>query len=262
MYSKTVRPALAPRQPTCHAVRCFSQTAAAQAKKNKADKQEKSSKKGAAAPAAPSSNGNGSTSKSNNPKPNPEDPFDLSDLEAAFAKAAEHHIDNLKKLRTGGRFNPDVIGALRVRPDKKDPATFPLHELAAIVPKGGRTISILVHELDHVKPVLSAIQTSPDFNQQPQRVEDNEQELVLKVEAEKADDVAKRVKEICHAWRGQIREHRHKRDVVLKKWRADNTILPDDLKRIEKDMQKLQDKKMAEIDAEEKKALQQLARDR
>lgn len=110
--------------------------------------------------------------------------------------------------------------------------------------------------------VMSAIQTSPEFNQQPQRVEDNEQELVLKVEAEKADDLAKRVKDICHAWRGQIRADRHKRDVILKKWRADNTILSDDLRKLEKDMQKLQDKKMAEIDAEEKKVLQQLAKDR
>jgi ribosome recycling factor len=186
----------------------------------------------------------------------------LSDLEFAFARAAEHHVDTLKKLRTGGRFNPDVIGALRVRPDKKDPATFPLHELAAIVPKGGRTISILVHELDHVKMVMSAIQTSPEFNQQPQRVEDNEQELILKVEAEKADDLNKRVKEICHAWRGQVRADRHKRDVIVKKWRADNTILSDDVRKLEKDMQKLQDKKMAEIDAEEKKVLQQLAKDR
>lgn len=194
-----------------------------------------------------------SSSSSDTPKPNLEDPFDLADLEHAFAKGTEHYLNELTKARSGGRFNPDVLGALRVRPDKKSAETFPLHELAAIVPKrGSRKVSVLVHELGNVKPIMTAIQASPDFNQQPQRVEDNEQELVLTVEAEDPDEAAKRLRDILNAWRQQVRDAKHKREQVVKKWRKEGKIVDDDFKRLEKEMQKLQDKKMAEIKAKEK----------
>ena len=199
------------------------------------------------------SNNTTSPASSDAPKPNLEDPFDLADLEHAFAKAAEHHLNELTKARSGGRFNPDVLGQLRVRPDKHSAETFPLHELAAVVPKrGSRKVSILVHELANVKPVMTAIQASPDLNQQPQRVEDNEQELVLTVQAEDPAEAAKRLKDILNAWRQQVRDAKHKREQVVKKWWRDGKIVKDDFTRLEKEMQKLQDKKMAEIKAKEK----------
>jgi ribosome recycling factor len=187
------------------------------------------------------------------PKPNPEEPFDYADIEWAFEKGSEHFLAELTKARNGGRFNPDVLGALRVRPDKRSAETFPLHELAAIVPKhGSRKVSIFVHELANVKPVMSAIQTSPEFNQQPQRVEDNEQELVLTVEAEDPKETVKRLNDILNGWRQQIRDARHRRFQVAKDWLAKNKITRDDLHRIEKELQTLQDKKMVEIKAKQK----------
>lgn len=205
------------------------------------------------APKSPPPPSSSSSSSSDAPKPNLEDPFDLADLEHAFAKGTEHYLNELTKARSGGRFNPDVLGALRVRPDKKSPETFPLHELAAIVPKrGSRKVSVLVHELANVKPIMTAIQSSPDFNQQPQRVEDNEQELVLTVEAEDPEEAAKRLKDILNAWRQQVRDVRHKRDQVVKKWWKDNKIVKDDFTKLEKEMQKLQDKQMDKIKAKEK----------
>ncbi|KAB5578571.1 ribosome recycling factor domain-containing protein [Coniochaeta sp. 2T2.1] len=246
---RILRPsAIVPRHctPTCASQRPFSQTAAVS--KKKAPKQE-----------PPTNNNNNKSSSSTAssssaaPKPSLEDPFDLSDLEYAFAKSTEHHLNELTKARSGGRFNPDVLGALRVRPDKKNPETFPLHELAAVVPKrGSRKVSILVHELPNVKPIMTAIQASPDFNQQPQRVEDNEQELVLTVEAEDPEETAKRLKDILNSWRQAVRDAKHKREQVVKKWAKDGKIVKDDAARLEKEMQKLQDKKMAEIKAKEK----------
>lgn len=216
-----------------------------------AAKKKQPEQKASKSPATPSSSSPSSSSDA--PKPNLEDPFNLADLEYAFAKGTEHYLNELTKARSGGRFNPDVLGALRVRPDKKSPETFPLHELAAIVPKrGSRKVSILVHELANVKPIMTAIQSSPDFNQQPQRVEDNEQELVLTVEAEDPDEAAKRLKDILNAWRQQVRDAKHKREQVVKKWWKDGKIVKDDFTRLEKEMQKVQDKKMAEIKAKEK----------
>lgn len=229
--------------PACAPKRLFSQTAAAAKKKQPEQKASKNSASSASSP----------PSSSDAPKPNLEDPFDFADLEYAFTKGTEHYLNELTKARSGGRFNPDVLGALRVRPDKKSPETFPLHELAAIVPKrGSRKVSILVHELANVKPIMTAIQSSPDFNQQPQRVEDNEQELVLTVEAEDPEEAAKRLKDILNAWRQQVRDAKHKREQVVKKWWKDGKVVKDDFTRLEKEMQKLQDKKMAEIKAKEK----------
>ncbi|KAK1764827.1 ribosome recycling factor domain-containing protein [Phialemonium atrogriseum] len=162
-------------------------------------------------------------------------------------------------MRAGGRFNPDAIGAVRVRPDKKSAETFPLHELAAVVPKGGRNIGVLVHEAAYIKPVMSAIQASPDFNQQPQRSEENELELILKVEPERKEGLVKRAKELCHAWREQVRAERHKRDVVVKRWHKDGLLTANDKTRLEKELQKLQDKRMAHVDSKEKEILQHIA---
>lgn len=207
-------------------------------------------------PSTPSSS---SSQADGRPKPNPDDAFNLADLEYAWKKGAEHFEEQLKKMRGGGRFNPDVIGSLRVRPDKKSPETFPLHELAAVVPKGGRNISVLVHEATYVKPVMSAIQASPDFNQQPQRSEDNELELFLKIEPEKREDVVRRAKEACHSWREQIRAETHKRGVVIKKWLAEGILTTNDKTRLEKEVKKQQDKRMASVDAKEKEILHHIA---
>ena len=239
------RPCISARHssPTCVARRQFSQSPVVAKKKQHQEVK----------PPKNSSNNTAPSASSDAPKPNLADPFDLADLEHAFAKGTEHYLNELTKARSGGRFNPDVLGQLRVRPDKKSPETFPLHELAAIVPKrGSRKVSVLVHELANVKPVMTAIQASPDLNQQPQRVEDNEQELVLTVQAEDPAEAAKRLKDILNAWRQQVRDAKHKREQVVKKWWRDGKIVDDDFKRLEKEMQKLQDKKMAEIKAKEK----------
>jgi ribosome recycling factor len=197
--------------------------------------------------------------ESKHPKPNPEQPLDFSDVLSRWAAIDEFHNDIVKKMRSGGRFNPDAIGNVPVQPDKKSPETFALHELAQVVPRSGRTISLLVHEKEYIKPIISAIQASPDFNQQPQRSEDNELELILKVELEKKEEMVKRLKESCQAWRLKIRQAKSKRDKVTDKWRKSKAVLVDVAKKADTDLQKLQDKKMTEIDKIEEQAQRQLA---
>ncbi|KAI1879897.1 hypothetical protein JX265_001518 [Neoarthrinium moseri] len=196
-----------------------------------------------------------SPAASQHPTPSAEDPLDFADVRSRLAKGSESALDALKKLKAGGRFNPDAIGALRVQPDRKEGATYPLRELAQVVPKGGRTISILVHEEAYVKPVMSAIQASRDFNQQPQRDPDNELELVLKMELEKREDVAKRAKAVCHDWRERVRQIRQKRDKLHATWKKDGLIVPDLQKRANTELDKVIKAKIAEIDAAEKDAL-------
>ncbi|KAG6012287.1 hypothetical protein E4U41_005364 [Claviceps citrina] len=107
---------------------------------------------------------------------------------------------------------------------------------------------------------MSAVQSSNDFNQQPQRAEDNDLELLLRVEPERREELARRVKEATQAWRDKVRHLRTRHEKVLKGWARDGTVLRDVVKRAEKELQKVQDGKMKEIDAEEAQALKQLER--
>jgi ribosome recycling factor len=199
--------------------------------------------------------GGGDGGSSQHPTPNPEEPLDFADVQSRLAKASEAPTEALKKLKSGGRFNPDAIGALRVQPDKKEATTYPLRELAQVVPKGGRTISLLVHEEASIRPIMSAIQSSRDFNQQPQRDPDNELELVLKMELESREDVARRAKAVCHEWREKVRQVRQKRDKVHAAWKKDGLLLPDAKRKADTELDKVIKAKIAEIDAAEKDAL-------
>ncbi|KAI1459538.1 ribosome recycling factor [Annulohypoxylon moriforme] len=189
------------------------------------------------------------------PTANPEEPLDFADVESRIKWQNEHFEGVLKKLRSGGRFNPDVVGALRIQPDRKDNTTYPLKEVAQVIPRGGRTISILAHEEAYVKPIMSAVQASEDFNQQPQRVPDNELELLLKIEPETKDELVRRTKSMFTEWRDRLRSIRHKRDKQHTTWLRDRAIGPDLKRSADKELEKVIKSKMTLIDSSEKEAL-------
>lgn len=128
------------------------------------------------------------------------------------------------------------------------------------MPRSGRTISLLVNDKAYIKPIMSAVQASKDFNQQPQRSEDNDLELLLRVELERKEELVKRIKEAAQGWRDRVRQARTKHDKLLKDGKKSGAVLPDVVKRAEKELQKVQDKKMKEIDAEEAQTVKQLDR--
>lgn len=77
-----------------------------------------------------------------------EDPHDFSTLESGIRKALDRLQEDLSKLRTGGRFNPELLENVRVLLEKGSKETIRLGELAQVIPKGGRTINVLVGEAD------------------------------------------------------------------------------------------------------------------
>ncbi|KAM3450823.1 hypothetical protein MY3296_005780 [Beauveria thailandica] len=218
-------------------------------------------------PAGSSSSGKSKSSPSfsNSSGSDEFDPLDLDPVSAAFAESDAHFQTQVQTVLHGGRFNPSHLGALPVTVKRADAGsnsteTFPLRELAQVVPRAGRTVSLLVNEKAYVKPIMSAVQTSPDFNQQPQRSDDNELELLLRVEAERPEEVVRRVKEATQAWRERVRQARTRHDKLLKAARKSGALLPDALKKVEKEVQKLQDKKIKEIDAFEAQSVKQVGR--
>jgi ribosome recycling factor len=190
----------------------------------------------------------------------PVNPLDLTDVTTKLAELEAHYRDAIKKLRTGGRFNPDVIGDVKVhyRSTKQE---FRLRELAAIVPGQGRKISLLCHEEESIKPIVSAIQSHPDFNQQPQRSDDNPLELTLYIEPETKEQKTEKLKAACLKWRERIRGLRHQRDRTVGKWLDEGLVLKDQRKKADESVGKAQAKAFKVIDDLEKEAAAAFARE-
>ncbi|KAK4192603.1 ribosome recycling factor domain-containing protein [Podospora australis] len=204
-----------------------------------------------------------------------EDVFDFSDLTATLNEIDKKFGDDLRKLRSGAasRFNADLIGAIPVelesptsspplhlknfkgRPPAPAREAYPLRDLATVAPLGGRRWSILAFEESSVKPIISAVQRSPHFNQQPQRNEENPLELIMTVELERADDTAKRAKDLCQNWRNKIRDEVHKMETVFKKLKANGQLLSDDFHKLKERLKKVQDERMKVLTAKEKEAV-------
>lgn len=201
---------------------------------------------------------------------------DFADMEDAWARAATHFASELKaavaRSRPGGAGVLDVetLGKLPVTikqqdsKDSKHPQTqqrqqYPLRELATIVPRTPRTVSILLHEKAYVRPVMSAVQASPDYNQQPQQAADNELELILRVEGGPAggngNDGAAKIKAVCNEWRERVRKARGAKEKTLQR----AGLRPDDKRRADKELQRLLEKELKMIADEEAKALNTVA---
>lgn len=184
--------------------------------------------------------------------------FDLGDVEADYARVDERFDKRLHEFKVGGRFNPEVLGQLRVKPDRESAQTWPLRELAQVVHRGGRSVSILVSDAEYVKPIMSAVQGSADFNQQPQRDPDNELELTLRIEPENPEEQLKRLRAEITTWRDAIRGVMSARKLKHAVWRKDNHITKDDVKALEKKIKVMQDKKIEQIDRSQKQIMQQM----
>ena len=76
---------------------------------------------------------------------NKSDPFDVTQLQADIDQTIEQLKTDLAKLRGGGRFNHDVVEALRVQPLKSSKETVKLGNLAQVLPKS-RYLHVVVGE--------------------------------------------------------------------------------------------------------------------
>ena len=207
--------------------------------------------------------GDDTVSHSNHPKPDPSTPTEFPDVEGRLARAGDRFGDLMRKLRSGQMpMAIEEVSSVRVRPDKSSPATYPLHELAVVVPRPGASrsaISILVHEADYIKPIMSAVQSHPRFNQQPQRSADNDLELTMKVARESPQDMQRRVRDAAHAYREAVRLARQRREKVHARWVKEKEWVPDVKFKADKELQKKVDKKNAEIDRLEAQVLKTIA---
>ncbi|KAF9894186.1 hypothetical protein FE257_007688 [Aspergillus nanangensis] len=178
-----------------------------------------------------------------------EDPFDFSQLHDGITTAVNRLKDDLSRLRVGGRFNTESIESLRVHLSKGTKETVKLGELAQVVPKGGRAVTILASEEDHLKPITSAI-VSSNLSLTPQP--DNHNSLQLNVPIppptkESRDQTVALAKGGMEKALGAIRDsrgvvHKHLQDLQKKK-----IARPDDVRNAQEQMEKLTEKGQKEV---------------
>lgn len=169
------------------------------------------------------------------------DASDFTMLHEGITKSLTKLDEDLSKLRTGGRFNPELLESVRVSLDKDSKETFKISELAQVLPKGGRSLMILVGEHDHVKHIISSIQNS-SLNLQPVQDPHNANQLNVPLppptkESRDAAQAAaqaagtKAITAITNT-RGVMQKH-------LRKMEIEKLALPDELKRAHKEMEKI-----------------------
>jgi len=179
-----------------------------------------------------------------------DDPYDFSTLNAGIEKSLEKLKNDLSKLRTGGRFNPEVLENLRVHLVKDSKASERLGDLAQVLPKSGRSLMILVGEKDHVKYVMSAIQGSKDLNLQPQVDAQNTAQLNVPIPPPTKESRDAALAAASKAGENANTGVRNARAAMQKKLRAielKKAARPDDLKRAHKEMEKITEKGVADV---------------
>lgn len=191
-----------------------------------------------------------------------EDPFDLSQLHNGISTAIARLKDDLSKLRAGGRFNTAVLESLRVQLSKDSKDSAKLGDLAQVVPKGGRMVTLLAAEEDHLKPLTSAI-VSSNLSLTPQPDPHNALQLNIPIPPptkESRDKNVQTAKQAFEKAAGVVRDSRgaiHKR---LQDMQKKKLARPDDVRKAHDQMEKVTDQGQKEVkDAFEtaKKTLEQ-----
>ncbi|KAJ5752362.1 hypothetical protein N7520_009279 [Penicillium odoratum] len=178
-----------------------------------------------------------------------EDPSDLSQLQTGISNAVARLKDDLSKLRAGGRFNTASLEGLKVQLSKDGHESVKLRDLAQVVPKGGRMVTILVSEEEHIKSVTSAI-ISSNLSLTPQPDPHNSLQLNLPIPPptkESRDQSVQAAKQAFERATSTVRDSRgamHKRLQDLQKKKL---ARPDDVRKAHDQMEKATDKGQKEV---------------
>ncbi|KAJ5577788.1 uncharacterized protein N7459_006752 [Penicillium hispanicum] len=178
-----------------------------------------------------------------------QDPSDLSQLHAGIRVALTRLKDDLSKLRAGGRFNTASLESLKVQPMKDSHDTVKLGDLAQVVPKGGRMVTVLATEEEHIKPLMSAI-ISSNLSLTPQPDPHNCLQLNILIPPptkESRDQSVQVAKQAFEKAASTVRDSRgamHKRLQDLQKKKL---ARPDDVRKAHDQMEKATDKGQKEV---------------
>ncbi|KAI6381612.1 hypothetical protein MCOR25_001086 [Pyricularia grisea] len=247
--------------PTC--TRCFSSSTVLFAKGKNARGSKKNAQEATSSRKQADDDDAGAQGRRGKAEVPAEDPFILDETEEAYARVAARGEDKLKAIRMGSRFTPEVLGKVPVTLSKKAGGkTVLLEETALVDVRQGRMVQLTLFEAENRKAVISAIQASDQFNQQPQQDPEDPTILTLKVEPEKLEDQLRNAKDIAHTWREGLRKVTNARQKKHAQWKDAKIITKDDRTKLDKVVQKMQDTCMKAVDAAEERAVQALKKAR
>ncbi|MCJ1477557.1 hypothetical protein MMC13_006229 [Lambiella insularis] len=193
------------------------------------------------------------------------DPYDLSALDADIARALADLTSSLSHLRPGGRFNPAALEVLRVTLAKGSKETVRLRDVAQVLPRGGRSVTVVVGEAEvrttpsaplpplpypsfeltvaaqHTKAVVSAIRASP-YSLNPVPAPHSPLELNIPVPPPTQEARLATLALAARAGEGAamaVRQARGAQQKVLRAMELARTVRPDDLKRARERMEKV-----------------------
>ncbi|KAE8348080.1 putative ribosome recycling factor [Aspergillus coremiiformis] len=178
-----------------------------------------------------------------------EDPYDLSQLHDGVRAAVSHLKDELSKLRVGGRLSTESIASLRVRLNKGSKETVKLGELAQVIPKGGRMITVLVSEEDHTKPITSVI-VSSGLSLTPQPDAHNALQLNIPIPPptrESRDQTISIARSAMEKAIVAVRESRSSVHKRLQDMQKKKIARPDDVRRAQEQMEKFTERGQREV---------------
>lgn len=177
--------------------------------------------------------------------------YDVSGLEAHILKAMEKLTHELSQLRSGGRLNPELVEGLKVQlgTAAEGRETVKLSDLAQVVPRG-RVLHVMCGEADHIKPITTAIASSP--HSLTPLAPDASSPLTIQVplppptgeSRRQALEAATRAAESADK---SIQTARQAHNKKLRKYQLDKAVLPDDLQKAHKRMEDVVKKGHAEV---------------
>lgn len=168
------------------------------------------------------------------------DPYDYSTLQAGIDKAVERLKDALSKTRNAGRVSSETIEDLRVELEKGGKKVR-LGDVAAVVPKGGRTMQVFCGEEGQIRAIKTAIQSSP-FSLTPTPDKENPLLLTFPVPPATAEtrkqaaDEAKKMKERADL---DVRTARGDAQKIFNKWDKEKAVIKDELHKARLGMEKV-----------------------
>ena len=169
--------------------------------------------------------------------------MDNSKYEAKMQKTLDVLQDTLGGIRAG-RANAGVLHKIKV--DYYGAQT-PLSQVAAIASPDPRTLTIQPWDSSLLKAIEKAIQTS-DLGINPQNDGRAIRLVFPQLTEERRKDLAKQVKKYAEEAKVAVRNIRRDAMEKFKAQKKKSEITEDDLKIVEKDMQKLTDDYIKEVD--------------
>ena len=168
---------------------------------------------------------------------------DFKDFERRMGKALEHLDEEFSAVRAG-RANAKVLDRISVEYYGSET---PLNGVATISSPDARTLVISPWDTKLLKDIQKAIQTS-DLGINPQNDGRVIRLVFPQLTEERRKELVKQIHKYSENGKVAVRNIRREAMDAIKKMEKDSAITEDDRKDLEKDLQKLTDDKIKEID--------------